>query len=85
MKIIWWFGVWMLDNYQQFDLLSIFISEENNFRKMAEVATEAPASEPLDLIKISLDERVYVKLRGGRELEGKLHVSYPRSYKYIKN
>jgi len=31
--------------------------------------------EPLDLIRLSLDERVYVKCRGERELRGKLHVS----------
>lgn len=30
--------------------------------------------EPLDLIKLSIDERVYVKCRGDRELRGKLHV-----------
>ncbi|KAF9969837.1 Sm-like protein lsm3b [Actinomortierella ambigua] len=29
--------------------------------------------EPLDLVKLSLDERIYVKLRGDRELRGKLH------------
>ncbi|KAJ8907096.1 hypothetical protein NDN08_003578 [Rhodosorus marinus] len=29
--------------------------------------------EPLDLIRLSLDERVYVKLRGDRELRGRLH------------
>mmetsp|Transcript_14529 Transcript_14529/g.21423 ORF Transcript_14529/g.21423 Transcript_14529/m.21423 type:complete len:90 (-) Transcript_14529:366-635(-) len=29
--------------------------------------------EPLDLIRLSIDERVYVKCRGGRELRGKLH------------
>ena len=32
--------------------------------------------EPLDLIRLSLDERIYVKLQGDRELRGKLHVSY---------
>ena len=31
--------------------------------------------EPLDLLRLSLDERVYVKTRGDRELRGKLHVS----------
>lgn len=31
--------------------------------------------EPLDLIKLSLDEVIYVKLRGDRELRGKLFVS----------
>ena len=29
--------------------------------------------EPLDLIRLALDERVYVKLRGEREIRGKLH------------
>jgi hypothetical protein len=29
---------------------------------------------PLDLVRLSLDEQVYVKLRGDRELRGKLHV-----------
>ena len=33
-------------------------------------------SEPLDLIRLSLDERIYVKLRGERELRGKLHVRF---------
>jgi hypothetical protein len=31
--------------------------------------------EPLDLIRLSIDERVYIKCRGDRELRGKLHVS----------
>ena len=30
--------------------------------------------EPLDLIKLSLDEVVFVKLKGERELLGRLHV-----------
>jgi len=29
--------------------------------------------EPLDLIRLSLDERIYVKMRGERELRGRLH------------
>lgn len=28
---------------------------------------------PIDLIRLSLDERIYVKCRGDRELRGKLH------------
>ena len=32
--------------------------------------------EPLDLIRLSIDERVYVKCRNDRELRGKLHVSH---------
>ncbi|KAI8079945.1 uncharacterized protein BX664DRAFT_353084 [Halteromyces radiatus] len=29
--------------------------------------------EPLDLVRLSLDERIYIKLRGDRELRGVLH------------
>lgn len=36
---------------------------------------DATVKEPLDLIRLSLDERIYVKLRGDRELRGRLHVS----------
>lgn len=36
--------------------------------------------EPFDLIRVSLSERVFVKLRGDRELKGVLHVSYCRIY-----
>ena len=35
---------------------------------------DSTVKEPLDLIRLSLDERIYVKLRGDRELRGKLHV-----------
>ncbi|CAN8240233.1 unnamed protein product [Cochlearia groenlandica] len=34
---------------------------------------DATVKEPLDLIRLSLDERIYVKLRSDRELRGKLH------------
>ncbi|KAI9740249.1 MAG: U4/U6-U5 snRNP complex subunit lsm3 [Cirrosporium novae-zelandiae] len=42
---------------------------------MAEVEDSglASASEPLDLVRLSLDEVVFVKLRGDRELKGRLH------------
>jgi hypothetical protein len=30
---------------------------------------------PLDLIRLSIDERIFVKCKGDRELRGKLHVS----------
>lgn len=42
---------------------------------------ESAVKEPLDLIRLSLDERIYVKLRSDRELRGKLHV--PISLFYI--
>jgi hypothetical protein len=38
---------------------------------MASTAVERP----LDLIRLSLDERIFVKTKGDRELRGKLHVS----------
>ena len=43
---------------------------------MADVgdADAAAVSEPLDLVRLSLDEIVFVKLRGDRELKGRLHV-----------
>ena len=34
----------------------------------------ATVKEPLDLVRLSLDEKVYVKLRGDREIRGRLHV-----------
>ncbi|RKO87227.1 hypothetical protein BDK51DRAFT_12346, partial [Blyttiomyces helicus] len=30
-------------------------------------------TQPLDLVRLSLDEKIYVKMRGDRELRGKLH------------
>jgi hypothetical protein len=45
---------------------------------MADVddGASAPVSEPLDLVRLCLDEIVFVKLRGDRELKGRLHVCY---------
>ena len=43
----------------------------------AAVDEGAGIREPLDLIRLSLDEVVYVKLRGERELRGRLHVRAP--------
>ncbi|ODV82987.1 hypothetical protein CANARDRAFT_30454 [[Candida] arabinofermentans NRRL YB-2248] len=41
---------------------------------MSEItSTPVPSSEPLDLIKLCLDEQIFVKLRGSREMIGKLH------------
>jgi hypothetical protein len=45
---------------------------------MAEAGEEGPTvSEPLDLVRLLLDEIVFVKLRGDRELKGRLHVRFP--------
>ena len=45
--------------------------------KMAEEggAPITAVEEPLDLVRLSLDERVFVKMRNDRELRGKLHVN----------
>lgn len=57
-------------------LFSIFF---NTYHKMTEVSAPladiGAVEEPLDLVRLSLDERIYVKLRGDRELRGVLHVS----------
>jgi len=39
----------------------------------AEAGGASSVSEPLDLVRLSLDEIVFVKLRGDRELKGRLH------------
>lgn len=42
---------------------------------MADTADgDVTQSEPLDLVRLSLDEIVFVRLRGDRELKGRLHV-----------
>lgn len=44
------------------------MAEEQEFHQATAV------EEPLDLVRLSLDERVYVKMRNDRELRGRLHV-----------
>ena len=48
---------------------SVAIASESDARSASQTVEE-----PLDLIRLSLDERIYVKCRGGRELRGRLHV-----------
>ncbi|KAI9711798.1 MAG: U4/U6-U5 snRNP complex subunit lsm3 [Bogoriella megaspora] len=38
-----------------------------------EAKVPSAPQEPLDLVRLSLDESVFVKLRGDRELQGRLH------------
>lgn len=38
-----------------------------------EQAVSATVKEPVDLIKLSLDERIYVKMKNDREITGRLH------------
>jgi hypothetical protein len=51
------------------------------YNKMADTegAGTSSVSEPLDLVRLSLDEIVFVKLRGDRELKGRLHVGLSSS------
>lgn len=49
--------------------------------KMADAADETShVSEPLDLVRLLLNEVVFVKLRGDRELKGRLHVRAVSTY-----
>ncbi|KAI9293174.1 LSM-domain-containing protein [Neoconidiobolus thromboides FSU 785] len=50
------------------------MSEVNpNQRNKENEKKEFVVEEPLDLVKLSLDERIYIKMRGDRELKGRLH------------
>uniref|UniRef100_A0A667YGY0 U6 snRNA-associated Sm-like protein LSm3 n=1 Tax=Myripristis murdjan TaxID=586833 RepID=A0A667YGY0_9TELE len=42
-------------------------------QQMLFCCTTNTVEEPLDLIRLSLDERIYVKMRNDRELRGRLH------------
>ena len=58
-------------------IISFFvIKHSSTFVIICNFQTQSAAvEEPLDLIRLSLDERVYVKMRNERELKGRLHVS----------
>ena len=40
---------------------------------LGDAVVQALVEEPLDLLRLSLDERIFVKLRNERELTGRLH------------
>lgn len=42
--------------------------------QLPDAPVTATVDEPLDLIRLSLDERIYIKLRNDREVRGQLHV-----------
>lgn len=53
---------------------------------MADTADETnTVSEPLDLVRLLIDEVVCVKLRGDRELKGRLHVSLSSSSPFLSS
>ena len=58
---------------------------QSTISAMADAGEEVnTVSEPLDLVRLLIDEVVCVKLRGDRELKGRLHVSsHPHSLSVI--
>ena len=68
-------GAECLSNYKK---SSLHLGEISLSPLIFLIFQQAPANtveEPLDLIRLSLDERIYVKMRNDRELRGRLHVS----------
>ena len=51
------------------------VAEGSNAMAAGGEEEDVAVKEPLDLIRLSLDETVYVKLKGDREIKGRLHVS----------
>ena len=45
------------------------------FQAVPTSGSASAVEEPLDLIRLSLDEKIYVKMRNERELKGRLNVS----------
>lgn len=53
-----------------------FISQTKvNYRGQIIQKMAQGIEEPLDLIRLAIDELIYIKMKGERELRGKLHVS----------
>uniref|UniRef100_A0A915EEV9 Sm domain-containing protein n=1 Tax=Ditylenchus dipsaci TaxID=166011 RepID=A0A915EEV9_9BILA len=53
--------------------LELLIFEDWKSNGRLQCSVERGCGEPLDLIRLSLNERVYVKMRSERELRGRLH------------
>ena len=51
----------------------LIMADETDQNGGAVTGTTATVEEPLDLIRLSLDERIYVKMRNERELKGRLN------------
>lgn len=59
-----------------FALICFFHTHTHTHTQMEDSKSASQTvEEPLDLIRLSIDERIYVKCRGGREISGKLHVT----------
>lgn len=57
------------------DLRALLRNTESSVTVTVTHMESSSIQEPFDLIRLSLSERVFVKLRGDRELTGILHVS----------
>ncbi|CAO1615635.1 unnamed protein product [Jaminaea pallidilutea] len=55
------------------DSSAVLLLKKQFANSLVEMASLTSISEPFDLLRLSLSERVYVKLRGDRELRGTLH------------
>ncbi|KRY77758.1 U6 snRNA-associated Sm-like protein LSm3 [Trichinella pseudospiralis] len=59
-------------------LLKWYLVQFENFYEMTEDEKSSKqhsttVEEPMDLVRLSIDERIFVKLRSNRELRGRLH------------
>ncbi|XP_042812493.1 U6 snRNA-associated Sm-like protein LSm3 [Panthera pardus] len=65
------------DERSQSNGLSLYLKKLQGLKHGADdldqQQTTNTVEEPLDLIKLSLDERIYVKMKNNRELRGRLH------------
>ena len=59
---------------QEIDLIISMSAAAASASEAKPQSASQTVEEPLDLVRLSLDEVILVKCRGGRELRGKLHV-----------
>lgn len=79
-----WLPVWKLKSLYR-SLSGIFINwlpffsrspDQTDWPRRPQHISTMSIDTPLDLIRLSIDERIFVKCKGDRELRGKLHVSH---------
>lgn len=67
------------DDHEGYDFDGEALNEDYNDIVNSAGPAPLPSSTidmPIDLVRFALDERVFVKMRGDRELRGRLHVSF---------
>jgi hypothetical protein len=70
LEILFWYFIEANRIWYVFDFINFKINLV--YCKMAGISN---VDEPLDLIRLSLQETIFIKCRANRELRGKLHVS----------